>query len=60
MDSITRHKISQSMKKRKKSATHRKHISQAMKDKKLTKEHKDNISNGMKRHYDSKTTFPPS
>lgn len=60
MDSITKRKISQSLKGRKKSATHKKRIKQSMLGKKLTKEHKDNISKGMKQHYDSKTTFPPS
>lgn len=53
MDNITRKKISQSMKGRRKSATHKKHISQAMKDKQLTKEHKKHISEGMKSYYNS-------
>ena len=53
MDSITRRKISQSMKGRNKSAPHKKRIKQSMLGKKLSKQHKDNISKGMKLYYNS-------
>ena len=47
MNAQTRHKISISMKGRKKLATTKRKISEALKGKTKTKEHKENISKGM-------------
>ena len=48
MDSLTKKKISMSLKGKKKSATHRKKISQSLNGRKLSDKHKLNISKAMK------------
>lgn len=52
MDSITRQKISNSLKGKKKSSTHRKKISFSMKGKSLSEAHKKKISESLKRKKD--------
>lgn len=49
MDDITKHKIANTLKGRKHSATTNKRISQALKGRKLSDKHKRHISEAMKR-----------
>lgn len=48
MDELTKKKISMSMRRKKKSSTHRKNISLSMRKLKMTKEHKEAIAEAMK------------
>ena len=48
MNEFTKHKISLSMRGRKKLAIHKRKISEALKDRSLSPQHKNNISKSMK------------
>lgn len=50
MNELTKKKISNTLKDKKKSATHRKNISQALTGRKLSKEHKEKIKESMKKY----------
>lgn len=50
MNELTKKKISNTLKGKKKSATHRKNISKALTGRKLKKEHKEKIKESMKKY----------